>query len=73
MSYRLLRVECYAGHRAEETPRRFYLGDQCIAVRTVIDRWLEPEHRYFKVAGEDGRHYLLRYATTIRHWEIADA
>jgi len=29
---------------------------QCIEVSTVIDRWLTPEHRYFKVKGDDGRH-----------------
>jgi len=69
VSYHPLRVECYAGYRAEETPRRFYLGDQCIVVRTELNRWLEPEYRYFKVTGDDDRHYLLRYAMTTRRWE----
>jgi hypothetical protein len=73
VSYHPLRVECYAGYRAEETPRSFYLGGRCITVKAVLDRWLEPEHRYFKVAGDDDRHYLLRYATTTRYWEISDA
>lgn len=41
-------------------------------VSTVIDRWLTPEHRYFKVKGDDGRHDLLRYATHTRHWDAAD-
>jgi len=72
VSYQPLRVECYAGYRAEETPRRFYLGGQCIEVSTVIDRWLTPEYRYFKVKGDDGRHYLLRYAMHTRHWEASD-
>jgi hypothetical protein len=72
MSYHPLRVECYAGYRAEETPRRFYFGWQRIELSTVIDRWLTPEHRYFKVKGDDGRHYLLRYATQTRHWEASE-
>ena len=42
-------------------------------VRAVLDRWLEPEHRYFKVAGGDDRYYLLRYATTTQYWEVSDA
>ena len=71
MSYHPLRVVCYAGYRAEETPRRFYLGDQCITVRVVVNRWLEPDYRYFKVTGDDDRQYLLRYATTTRQWEIS--
>jgi len=49
-----LRVECYSGHRGEETPRRFYLGNRHIEVAEVIDRWLGPDHRYFKVRGDDG-------------------
>lgn len=72
MSYHPLRVECYAGYRAEETPRRFYFGGQRIELSTVIDRWLTPEHRYFKVKGDDGQHYLLRYATQTRHWEASE-
>ena len=71
MSYHPLRVVCYAGYRAEETPRRFYLGDQCITVRVVVNHWLEPDYRYFKVTGDDDRQYLLRYATTTRQWEIS--
>jgi len=66
-----LRVECYAGYRAEESPSRFYLGGQCIEVSTVIDRWLTPEHCYFRVKGDDGRYDLLRYATQTRHWEAS--
>jgi len=67
-----LRVECYAGYRAEESPRRFYLDGQCIEVSTVIDRWLTPEHCYFRVKGNDGRYDLLRYATQTRHWEASE-
>jgi hypothetical protein len=67
-----LRVECYAGYRAEESPSRFYLGGQCIEVSTVIDRWLTPEHCYFRGKGNDGRYDLLRYATQTRHWEASE-
>ena len=73
MPYQSLRVECYAGYRAEETPRRLHLGGQCIEVTQVIDRWLTPEHRYFRVCGADGRHYLLRCATASQHWELSDS
>ena len=65
-----LRVECYAGYRGEETPRRFYLDGCCVEIKLVIDRWLAPEHRYFKVEGDDGRRYLLRHDTETQHWEL---
>jgi hypothetical protein len=48
-----IRVECYAGHCGEETPRRFSFDGQTIEVTEVLDAWLAPDHRYFKVRGDD--------------------
>jgi hypothetical protein len=61
-----LKVECYAGYKGEETPRRFYLAHHCVEVVDVIDRWLAPDHCYFKVKGSNGGIYLLRH--DIAHW-----
>ena len=47
-----VRVECYAGHRGEETPRRFFLGTRRVEVARVLDRWLAPDHRYFTCLAE---------------------
>ena len=60
-----IRVECYAGHRGEDTPRRFEIGDA-----EVVRRWLEPDYRYFRVKGGNGKIYLLRYKTTRDSWEL---
>lgn len=65
-----IRVECYAGHRGEETPRRFYLGDQVVDVLEVLDRWLSPEHRYFKCRGDDDATYILRHDAIADRWEL---
>jgi hypothetical protein len=65
-----IRVECYAGHRGEETPRRFEIGDLRVDVVEVVDRWLEPDYRYFRVKGANGKIYLLRYNTTRDSWEL---
>lgn len=65
-----VRVECYAGHRGEETPRRFFFGERPVAVAEVIDRWLAPDHRYFKVKGDDGALYILRHDVTAAEWEL---
>ncbi len=67
----VLRVECYAGYRGEETPRRFTLEDRCIEIEQVIDRWLAPDHRYFKVMGDDGQHYILRHDVETQQWELS--
>ena len=65
-----IRVECYAGYRAEETPRRFYLGEEALEVVEVLDRWLSPDHRYFKCRASDGGTYLLRDDVTQDRWEL---
>ena len=65
-----VRVECYAGYRGEETPRRFWFGANCINVVMIVDRWLAPEHRYFKLHGDDGGLYILRHDTITRCWEL---
>ena len=59
-------VECYAGYRGDETPRRLHIGDRIVTVTSVLDRWLAPGHRYFKLCGDDGGIYI------VRHDEIAD-
>jgi hypothetical protein len=63
-------VECYAGYQGEETPRALVLGDRRIEVEQVIDRWLAPDHRYFKVAGDDGHTYIIRYDLHADRWEL---
>jgi hypothetical protein len=65
-----LRVECHAGHRGEETPCAFHLGQRRITVLDVLDRWLAPDHRYFKVTGDDGGIYILRHDTADDRWEL---
>ena len=65
-----IRVECYAGYRGEETPRRFHLGEKAEDVVEVLDRWLSPEYRYFKCLGADGGTYILRHDVQGERWEI---
>jgi hypothetical protein len=63
-------VECYAGYRGEETPRCFSIGDRDVQVLEVLDRWLSPDHRYFKLKGDDGDTYILRHDTAADRWEL---
>lgn len=65
-----IRVECYSGYRGEETPRRFWLGERCVGVCRVIDRWLSPDHRYFKLLGDDEGIYILRHDAYADRWEM---
>lgn len=65
-----LTVECHAGHRGEETPRRLVLGGRTVAVVEVMDRWYGPDHRYFKLRGDDGATYLVRHDEPADRWEL---
>ena len=65
-----LRVECYAGHRADTEPRRLHIGEREVAVTEIIDRWLDPRHRYFKLRRDDGGIYLLRQDIIEDRWEM---
>lgn len=65
-----LTVECYAGHRGEQEPRRIHFGGRAVAVNEILDRWLAPDHRYFKVRGDDGALYIVRHDEVSGIWEL---
>ena len=66
----IIKVECYSGYKAEETPRRIYLGERKIEVVEIIDRWLAIDHRYFKIKGDDNNTYIIRYDNKKNLWEL---
>ena len=63
---REIRVECYAGHRADERPLRFVLRGREFQVQELDGQWYSPENTYFRVRADDGNFYVLR------HHEIQD-
>jgi hypothetical protein len=65
-----LKVECYAGYRGDEEPRAFALGERRLDVQAILDRWLAPDHRYFKVAASDGDTYILRHDHATGEWTL---
>jgi hypothetical protein len=66
----IVRVECYAGHRGEETPRRVRFGGRAVELIELLDSWLAPDHRYFKMKAEDGATYILRNDEPSGRWEL---
>lgn len=65
-----IEVDCYAGYRGEETPRSLRIGSGEIRVEEVLDRWLAPDHRYFKLRGEDGTVYIVRHDEGTGTWQL---
>jgi len=64
------RVECYAGHRGAESPRALIIGERRVDALEILDRWLAPDHRYFKVKGSDGDIYIIRHDAAADRWEL---
>ena len=65
-----IQVECYAGYRGEETPRYIRMATYKIEIREIVDRWLSPDHRYFKIRGSDDATYIIRHDTANWQWEL---
>ena len=66
----IVRVECYAGHRGEETPRRVWFDGREVELVELVDCWLAPDHRYFKMKGEDRATYILCHDVRSGRWQL---
>ncbi len=69
-----LKVECYAGYRADERPLRFTFADEAESkthtVQQVLDQWYGVGYRCFKVLADDGNIYILRHQETEDVWTL---
>lgn len=65
-----LRVECHAGYCGEEEPRALHIGGRRIEIADIADRWLAPEHRYFKVRTVEGCTCILRHDSASGVWTM---
>ena len=67
-----LKVECYAGYRADERPARFSFtgkpGTPSHEVKHVLDQWYGIGYRCFKVQADDGNLYILRHQESEDRW-----
>ena len=67
------RVECYAGSRGEETPRRLWSGSRWEEL-TVLERWVSEaaeegnQIRWFRVRLEGGTDTLIYYDEALDIW-----
>ena len=65
-----LEVQCYAGHKADQRPIRFQLGERAYAVEEVLDQWYGPDDTYFKVRADDGNLHILRHGERADEWSL---
>lgn len=65
-----IRVECYAGYKADERPVRFCAGENTYAVESVDDKWYSPDATFFRVTANDGNVYVLRHDHANDRWTL---
>ena len=65
-------VDCYAGSRGEETPRRFTFENQLVEVKEIVDQWSTPDHRYFRVRTAASENCTLRQDVRSGVWELTE-
>ncbi len=65
-------VDCHAGHRGDETPRRVTRGDQLVEILAVVDQWRTLDHRDFRVRTADET-CTLRQDVRTGGWEVTES
>jgi hypothetical protein len=72
-----IKVECYAGAKVDETPRRFFWEERLVEVGEVLDRWYQGESQpewpradYFRVRDAEGCEYLLKHDLESDDWYL---
>lgn len=63
-------VVAYSGYRVNERPLYFILDGRKIMVNAIADRWYGEDHDYFKIVGDDGKLYILRWDRTLDLWHL---
>jgi len=64
-----VKVQSYAGYKAEEHPRSFSIGARTFQIDKILDRWYGPDHVTFKVRADDRKVTILRYDPLSDAWE----
>jgi hypothetical protein len=65
-----IRADSYADADGVLTPQRLYFDERHIEIIELCDRWDGPTYRYFKVIGEDGNLYIVRYDEPRGEWDL---
>jgi len=72
-----IKVECYAGYKADEYPKYFYRNDKKFDITEISDRWYQgdvnpewPVANYFKVRTACGGQHILKHEIENDSWYL---
>jgi hypothetical protein len=66
----IVRVQCYAGRKADERPVRFRIGDRDYLVEEIVEQWYGPDATFYKVRADGDHLYLLSLHASTGTWGV---
>ncbi|MCX7038042.1 MAG: hypothetical protein NT005_02750 [Spirochaetes bacterium] len=74
-----IKVGCYEGSKAEETPRWFTLNEQRFDIEEIVDRWYQASQDptvtasdYYKVRTVEGTLFVIRRDRETLAWQLVE-
>lgn len=72
-----VKVECYAGYKADEYPKRFWWDSIQFDVTEILDRWyqganspdFQPAH-YYKIRTKSNKTFILKQELNNGKWYL---
>jgi hypothetical protein len=65
-----IHVECHSGHKVNERPIKFWIGDRVVFVESIEDQWHGTNALYFRIRADDGNIYVLGYDEADDIWTV---
>lgn len=72
-----IKVECYAGYKADEYPKCFYWNDIRFEIKEILDRWYQgednpewPVANYFKINSANEEQYIIKHEIDCDKWYL---
>ena len=65
-----VQVEHRTNHLGLERPVRFRFDGREVEIVQIVDQWYGPDYCYFKIKGNDGNLYILRFEESRAAWEL---
>jgi hypothetical protein len=68
MTPKEITVMAYSGYKANERPLSFEVEGRKHTVTSIPDRWYGENDDYFKVVGDDGKVYIIKWNRPRDRW-----
>ena len=63
-------VECHSGYTYAQRPTAVYWQDERLGIEEILDEWLSPNARHFKVITVNRLLFELSYREDSDQWKI---